>query len=111
MGRGSQSADGKENARWGLIIRDDAEADIEDVFGWYETRSVGLGTRFMQALDEAFTALRFMPEMYPAVHQSLRRVLLNRFPYVVYHRIDGESVEIVGVLHAKREPSSWQRRR
>jgi hypothetical protein len=32
-----------------LVVRAEAEADIEEAYAWYESRSVGLGERFLDA--------------------------------------------------------------
>jgi hypothetical protein len=35
---------------------------------------------------------------------------VKRFPYGVFYRVCNARVEVVGVLHGRREPTIWQRR-
>jgi plasmid stabilization system protein ParE len=34
-----------------LIIRPEAELDLEDAFTWYESQDSGLGSEFVRAID------------------------------------------------------------
>jgi hypothetical protein len=34
-----------------LIIRPEAELDLEDAFAWYESQDTGLGSEFVRAID------------------------------------------------------------
>jgi plasmid stabilization system protein ParE len=42
---------------YGLIIRTEAELDIEDAFEWYEAQSPGLGSEFVRAVDVCFSGI------------------------------------------------------
>ncbi len=35
-----------------FVVRDAAVEDAADVYAWYETQTIGLGNRFLMALDE-----------------------------------------------------------
>lgn len=37
---------------YNLIIRPEAELDIQDAFEWYETQVPGLGSEFVRAVDK-----------------------------------------------------------
>jgi plasmid stabilization system protein ParE len=68
-----------------LIVRAEAEADIEEAFRWYEERSLGLGAEFLRAVEAALSGVEREPERYPEVHKRARRALLRRFPYAIYN--------------------------
>jgi len=51
-----------------------------------------------------------MPLAGRAVHRTLRRALLRRFPFTVYYSVTAELIEIRGVLHNRRQPRTWLRR-
>jgi plasmid stabilization system protein ParE len=51
-----------------------------------------------------------MPDAFPVVHLSLRRVLLKRFPYALYYLLEDGAVVIVAVVHGRRHPAVWQSR-
>ena len=74
-------------------------ADLLAAHDWYEQRSPGLGKDFVRMVDASFAGLARQPELFPPVHRGLRRVLLRRFPYAVFYRIDSDAVRVIAVLH------------
>ncbi len=74
-------------------------ADLIAAHDWYEQRSPGLGKDFVRMVDAAFTGIAQNPELLPPLHRGLRRVLLRRFPYAVFYRIDPDAVRVIAVLH------------
>jgi plasmid stabilization system protein ParE len=95
---------------YALVVRPEAEQDLADARDWYDGQREGLGIEFLNAVDEAFDRIRETPELYAAEYRGVRRVALNRFPYVVYHRISGQTVEVIAVQHGSRHPRGWRSR-
>lgn len=93
-----------------LILRQDAEEDVETAFTWYEEQRPGLGPEFLLAVEAALAAIQRQPEAYPTVYRRARRVLLRRFPYAVFFVDDGELVEIIACTHVRRHPRRWRTR-
>ena len=93
-----------------LVVRDAAEADISEAARWYEQRSAGLGSELLRAVDVALTEIARMPERYPVVRGTARRVLLRRFPYAVFCVAQPDFVSVVACLHVRRHPRRWQQR-
>ena len=93
-----------------LIIRPEAEQDLSDGRDWYESQSSGLGAEFLTAVDDMFDRIRATPELYAPEYKTVRRAGLGRFPYVVYYRIAGASVEVIAVQHGSRSPRVWRSR-
>ncbi len=93
-----------------LIIRPETEDDLADSRDWYDARQVGLGTAFLNVVDEVFEQIRQSPELYAAGYKAVRRVRMKRFPYVIYYRIVGQIVEVLAVLHGSRGPNVWKAR-
>jgi len=77
----------------------------------YEEERIGLGERFVLAIDKAISDAITDPlrwPLIPSVPQNLgvRRRLVEGFPYAVVYRIVAhEIVEIVAVMHGKRNPN------
>ncbi len=95
-----------------VIVRPAAEADVQEASDWYEGREPGLGGQFLDELKETFTRVRHMPLQFPDVGRNVRRALLRRFPYAVYFVLRNESrVVVIAVLHQRRNPSLWKKRR
>jgi toxin ParE1/3/4 len=93
-----------------VVIRPEAEQDMAEGRDWYEGQREGLGTAFLTAVDDVFDRIREKPELYAPEYRAVRRAGLGRFPYVVYYRIVGESVEVIAVQHGSRNPRRWRSR-
>lgn len=93
-----------------LVLRDEAEADILEAFRWYESKRVGLGDDFVGEVDAAFDRALEAPQSFPIVYRTLRRIVLRRFPYLVYFRHETDAVQVFAVLHGRRDRKVLRRR-
>ncbi|WP_461414077.1 type II toxin-antitoxin system RelE/ParE family toxin [Gemmatimonas sp.] len=91
-------------------IRAQARDEIEEAFDWYRERSLTAASELLHELDVAMQRIAEAPEQFPVVRGRLRRVLLHRFPYAVYNKVYPTTISVVGVIHGRRHPSTWQRR-
>ncbi len=57
-----------------LILRPEAENELQDGFGWYELQVPGLGSQFLIAVDATINSIRRHPLQYPIVRKNIRRV-------------------------------------
>ena len=94
--------------RW--IVQPLAQADIDAAITWYDQQQSGLGSRFLDVLDQVFKRIRDTPLQFPAMSGDGRRALLHTFPYAVYFRETEQAVVILAVLHLHRDPRIWRRR-
>ena len=93
-----------------LIIRPEVEAEISETFSWYEDRASGLGSEFLLSVDALMNSIVRNPQQYPVVHKTIRRALVRRFPYQVFVLDEEETVVVIAVFHARRNPRHWQER-
>jgi plasmid stabilization system protein ParE len=93
-----------------LLLLPEAVRDIADTYNWYEERRTGLGGEFIQEVEASFESMLRHPEMYAIVHESYRRALIRRFPYVVFYEHSGDIVTVYAVLHSSRDPMAWRMR-
>jgi plasmid stabilization system protein ParE len=97
----------------GFAVRPEAEADIEEAYGWYESRSRGLGDRFLDALDGTLESVRAAPQRFPELHRepdlAIRRALVGGFPYGVFFiwDEDADATSVIACLHARRDHRRW----
>jgi plasmid stabilization system protein ParE len=92
-----------------LIITLDAEQDLAEAKAWYEHHA-GLGNEFLLCVEEAQDRLRSLPEAYREVAPGVRRVIVRRFPYGLYYRVDPDQIAIIALYHCKRDPGGWRER-
>lgn len=93
-----------------ILIRPEAERDIEDNFKWYENQRGGLGQDFLLCIEEGLAKIQRNPEMYALVYKNVRQVLVRRFPYRILYFFDEGLIVVVAICHAHRDPHSWQSR-
>jgi len=92
-----------------LIITPAAEADLAEAKAWYERQQGGLGEDFLQCVEEALDRIRMLPEAYREVAPGVRRVIVRRFPYGVYYRVDQSQIAVLAFYHCKRDPRGWHK--
>jgi toxin ParE1/3/4 len=93
-----------------LIIRPEAEHDISEAYSWYNDRFDGLGTDFLNCINEAFNSILCKPKSYSTVYKEVRRALIQRFPYAVYYIHEETNVVVLAVFHFKRNPKILRKR-
>jgi toxin ParE1/3/4 len=93
-----------------LIIRPDAECDLAEAYGWYEAQVPGLGSDFLLSIDAALSSIQRTPEMYRILYKNVRRALVRRFPYGILYVVEEDRIVVLGILHARRDPMTWQDR-
>ena len=93
-----------------LVLRVQAEADIDEAVSHYEGERAGLGVRFIQDLNVLLERVEQNPFQFPVAHQQTRRGLLARFPYGVFFTVDDEEILVLAVVHLHRHPDTWKRR-
>ncbi len=93
-----------------IVLRPEAQTDLLEARDWYEQQRPGLGEAFLERVDQMFSRIRDMPELYAGVLRDVRRGKLRKFPYVVYYRVLADRIEVIGLLHGSRDPKVWQDR-
>jgi toxin ParE1/3/4 len=90
-----------------------AQAELDLAADWYEERERGLGIEFRDTIDAQFDAMLAYPHAAPCWRRSvdIRVAVIQRFPFTVAYRIDGERIVVLAVAHAKRRPGYWAQRR
>jgi toxin ParE1/3/4 len=67
-----------------VILRPEAEADIQGTFADLEQSQAGLGRQFAARVREVLERIESMPGLYGVVWQAVRAARLKKFRYVVY---------------------------
>ena len=91
-------------------LRRIAQREYDDAVDWYESRSPGLGSRFLAALRATLDEIADNPERYPEAWPGIREAVVSRWPYAVYYQIHDDHVTVIAVFHNARDPAVWQGR-
>jgi plasmid stabilization system protein ParE len=90
-----------------VTLNAEAEAEYEWALAWYLVRSRRAAERFETAFDKAIEAIRSNPRLFPLCDGLHRFVLLDRYPYSLVYRLDGDDARVIAVAHTKRRPGYW----
>jgi hypothetical protein len=89
-----------------LHLDSQAELQIADAAMWYDSQQEGLGSRFLDSVDEAVLRIRQSPTRWPQLsvvpETESRYVAVKGFPYIVVYRYVPDEATIVSVSHAAR---------
>lgn len=87
-----------------LIIRPDAYEDLAAAHDWYEAKQPGLGLEMSIAVLAKMQEAKVRPTSFPIrQNPDIRRVLVDRFPYVVYFRLRTDAVIVLAVFHTSQD--------
>jgi plasmid stabilization system protein ParE len=93
-----------------VIIRPEAQIDLKDAYFWYERQRTGLGKELVSHIDACLASVKRNPFSYPLKYKVVRRALVSRFPYGIFYLIEEQTIVVVAIFHAKRDPRVWQDR-
>jgi len=98
---------------YSVIFTAEAETDMLHVVNWYETILSKLAQEFHEEVSHKIeNIVAKFPKIAPTIYKNARKMSLNRFPYNLVYTIDDEKkeVQILAIVHDKRNPSVWQDR-
>ena len=98
--------------KWKVIVEDLAQADLKEIYEWYELKREGLGLSFFSYLDEAIIKIERNPGHASFYDEKYRSISLKKFPYGVIFLTDeiSQTVYIIAITHLHRKPSWFQNR-
>jgi len=92
-----------------IRVMSEAHLDLAKGTLFYDTQSQGLGTKFLNAMESAIESLLKFAGMH-ARDNGYHRMLVRKFPFVVYYRMVDDVIEVVAVIDCRRDPE-WIARR
>ena len=96
--------------RWTVTLTAEAEEDLQQSHDYYERQGTGLGRRFLNDVRRSLDVLEEMPTIFGEIVPGVRFHMADPFQQVVYYVVLGDTVHVIGVIHAKRDPNIWKER-
>lgn len=93
-----------------LVISPRASQELREAFVWYDGQRRGLGDEFLHAVDALFEKIVGDPHTFPVTGGSVRRALLQRFPYGLFFAEELDTIIVLAAIHARRDPRQWPSR-
>jgi hypothetical protein len=93
-----------------IVLHPAAGAEMRAAAGYYQACQPGLGGRFLDEVSLAGGRITDNPEAWLVISGSIRRCLLNHFPFALIFSIGSERIYVLAVMHLKREPNYWRSR-
>lgn len=84
-----------------------AREELREASETYKTQRSGRDSRFLDAVLAATELIRRLPLFGHSVHGEHRGVRVHRFPYTVIYRVRVKSIQVIAIVHDKREPLYW----
>lgn len=83
-----------------------AQKELIESYDWYEDRLDGLGTRFINAVQDRFNIIANNPQAFSKKKGKYCEVVLLGFPFtIIYEVFEKQEVVFVSyVFHTKRNP-------
>lgn len=99
--------------KYSLIVSLGAQQDILESIEWYNHEKEDLGFEFYECVIEKINSLIENPLHYPKRIKNVGTANVNKYPYLIYFRIEesSSSISILGVLHTSRNPKLIRKRK
>lgn len=93
-----------------VTFHPEAELELREAVSYYEAIEPGLGYDLSLEVYAAVQRAVTLPQAWPILTGSVRRVLVRRFPYGVLYPVEPGSLLVIAVMNLHREPGYWKDR-
>ena len=94
-----------------IVIKPLAELDLQEAVKWYVLENEKLGEELLFEFRDALLAVSKTPLGFQKRYKAVRAFALKRFPYNVFYVLDKDTLFVVAILHQKRNPKLWKKRK
>ena len=84
-----------------------AVCELDEAAHYYESRSTGLGTVFVNAVEACAESIRALPNSGRVMRGKIRRRLVRGFPYAIVYKTHDDRIRVLAIMHMKRRPTYW----
>jgi plasmid stabilization system protein ParE len=92
-----------------FVFHPNAAEEIEQTTAFYKKQQVGLEKRFIEDLENGIEKVCAHPLRYKIVEDDVRKWLAH-FPYLLIYQLQSEQVEIIALMHLRKQPDYWKNR-
>ena len=92
-------------------IHPSAAREARDARRWYAERDPEIAEVYVEELRWVLDAVATRPASFAPYFGGTRRASFRGFPYAVIFRDLGDAARVLAVMHERRRPDYWARRR
>lgn len=93
-----------------VLFVEPARLEVLAEVAYYRRIEAGLGTRFLEAVEDATARALAYPLAGTTAQNRTRRVFLRDFPFALVYRSDERGITIYALAHHARRPGYWRSR-
>lgn len=82
------------------------ENDLISAARYYEAQRADLGREFLDQAEATVEIIMAAPMRWPERQAGIRRLQLERFPFLIRYRVTADTVQFLSILHAARHPEA-----
>jgi plasmid stabilization system protein ParE len=94
-----------------FFLHPQAKEELEQTILFYKKQQAGLEKRFIEALEDAINRVCRNPLLYRKIDDDSRKCRLLHFPYAIVFRAKSAQLEIIAIMHLRKQPNYWQSRK
>jgi plasmid stabilization system protein ParE len=91
----------------GYAFRPEAREELREAVRFYEREAKGLGAELAAEVRAVVESIVSNPNTGSPFEAGTRRRLLPRFPYSIIYLHESGRLDIIALMHYRREPSYW----
>lgn len=93
-----------------IELSDAAELDLDKSYQYYYEDSPKIAAKFYKRINLGFENIKQNPNSFPFAHKDIRKLVVEKFPFVIYYRIDNTVIKVIAIFHTSRNPEIWNER-
>ena len=84
--------------------------DLRAAVKYYSEQSSTIAVAFLDEIDAALELISESPEIGVPLSGGNRRLIIQRFPYVLIYRVEADRAFILAIGHQRQHPHFWKDR-
>ncbi|HHT9106899.1 MAG TPA: type II toxin-antitoxin system RelE/ParE family toxin [Candidatus Wujingus californicus] len=88
----------------------EAEKELLEAVNYYNGIQEKLGLEFAREVYRSVQNILLFPRAWTPLSSTVRRNLINRFPYGVIYQITEKEIYILAIMQLNRKPNYWEKR-
>ena len=93
---------------YSLKLREEAAAEFNDAYVWYEEQQENLGEQFRVTIQNKLKLIRKDPHHYKTAYKKFHQALTDKFPFLIIYTINEKNKQILvtAIFHTSRNPKN-----